>query len=142
MFESEDVVRINGRQFVKLSGLLKLVHAKGVKSIKTSILKYPSKDDPMAITTTEIITEDGKVFAEIGDATPQNVTRNIAPHYLRMCASRSLARACRACVGSPLTCLEELGDLEEVSNTNGNNGRRALPKEYYEAHEEQADVPF
>jgi hypothetical protein len=60
----------------------------------------------------EVETSKG-TFTGIGDASPSNVTRMIAPHLIRMAETRSKARALRDAVNVGVTALEELGDLDE-----------------------------
>jgi hypothetical protein len=48
----------------------------------------------------------------------------VAKHLLRMASTRSIARALRSYTNIGMTCLEELGDFDEVIGENGNKGRK------------------
>ncbi len=87
--------------------------------------------------------EDGGRFTGIGDASPDNVGRTIAPHIIRMAETRAKARALRDAVNIGVTALEELGeDVEEDSprGVSTNRSPHALaPPEPVEEANEQAD---
>jgi hypothetical protein len=58
---------------------------------------------------------EGGTFTGLGDASPGNVTRLMAPHLIRMAETRAKARALRDAVNVGVTALEELGDDESSS---------------------------
>src|ERR687898_3132793 len=66
--------------------------------------------------------EEGK-FGGIGDASPQNVNRAIAPHLIRMAETRAKARALRDAINVGVTAFEELGGEEEVVESSGKQER-------------------
>ena len=112
---------IKGKEFVLYSGLLDLAHQIGIKSVHIDPIQYPTKENGMeAIVKAAVESIDGQVFTEIGDANPRNVNRMIAEHILRMAATRAKARAFRDMTNIGITCLEELGDVDQVIG--GNNG--------------------
>jgi hypothetical protein len=49
-------------------------------------------------------------FAESGDATPDNVTKKVAPHFRRVALTRAAARALRLALGIDLVAAEELSE--------------------------------
>jgi hypothetical protein len=53
---------------------------------------------------------DGRTFTDIGDASPTNVKRHLAPHFVRMAATRASARALRRALNIDAVAVEELGD--------------------------------
>jgi hypothetical protein len=111
----EYMIERNGRRFVLYSGLLDEAHARGLRSIETELLQVPKAENgEVAIARAVVRTEDGK-FSGIGDASPENVGRTIAPHIIRMAETRAKARALRDAINVGVTALEELdlGEPEE-----------------------------
>ena len=115
------ISNIKGKDFVLYSGLLDLAHQIGIKSVRIDPVQYPIKENGMeAIVQATVESMDGQIFTEIGDANPKNVNRMIAEHLLRMAATRAKARAFRDMTNIGITCLEELGDMDQIAG--GNNG--------------------
>jgi len=109
------ITSIKGRDFVLYAGLLDLAHQKGLKGIHVEAIQYPTKANGMeGICKAVVESQNGDEFTEIGDANPKNVNQQIAEHILRMAATRAKARALRDYTNIGMTCLEELGDLENV----------------------------
>ena len=106
-----------GKQYVLFAGLLDEAHNRGLKGIDTELLQVPSEaNGNVAICKATVELEDGRTFGGIGDASPENVGRNIVPHLIRMAETRSKARALRDAVNVGVTALEELSDGEESAN--------------------------
>ena len=111
----EYMIERHGKRFVLYAGLLDEAHARGLRSIDTELLQTPSVENgEVAIARAVVRTEDGK-FSGIGDASPQNVGRAIAPHLIRMAETRAKARALRDAINVGVTALEELGGENEES---------------------------
>lgn len=111
--KKEFIVERNGRSFVLYAGLLDLAHERGLKTITTTLLQIPSEHNQhMAICQATVETEQG-TFSGLGDASPENVSRMMLPHLIRMAETRAKARALRDAVNVGVTALEELGDLTE-----------------------------
>ncbi|HEY8283751.1 MAG TPA: hypothetical protein VIJ28_05145 [Chloroflexota bacterium] len=114
--KKEFMVNRQGKDFVLYAGLLDQAHREGLKRITTSLIQAPSDSNGhLAICHAEVETEKG-VFGGIGDASPENVGRMIAPHTIRMAETRAKARALRDAINVGVTALEELGDVEEDSS--------------------------
>ena len=110
----EYMIERGGRRFVLYAGLLEEAHARGLRSIETELLQVPGAENgEVAIARAVVRTEEGK-FSGIGDASPGNVSRAIAPHIIRMAETRAKARALRDAINVGVAALEELGD-EEVA---------------------------
>ena len=121
----EYMIQRQGKRFVLYAGLLEEAHNRGLRSIETELLQVPGKENgEVAIVKAVIRTEEGK-FAGIGDASPQNVNRAIAPHLIRMAETRAKARALRDAINVGVTAFEELGGEEEVVVPSGTRRRRA-----------------
>ena len=71
--------------------------------------------------------EDGRRFSGIGDASPENVGRNIAPHLIRMAETRAKARALRDAVNVGATALEELSDGDDAPPASQSSPSRGRP---------------
>jgi hypothetical protein len=109
----EYMIERQGKRFVLYAGLLEEAHNRGLRSIETDLVQVPTKENgEVAIVKAVIRTEEGK-FAGIGDASPQNVNRAIAPHLIRMAETRAKARALRDAINVGVTAFEELGGPSE-----------------------------
>ena len=93
--KSEHIIKRQGKDHVLYPGLLDAAHEQGLKRITTKLLQAPGPDNGhVAICFAEVETEKG-TFSGIGDASPGNVSTNIAPHIIRMSETRAKARAFR-----------------------------------------------
>ena len=105
---SEFIVELQGRKFVKYAGVLDEAHNQGLSAIRTTLIQAPTDENGMlAIVSAEVTTSKG-TFSGLGDAAPANVSRNIAPHIIRMAETRAKARALRDAVNVAETLVEEL----------------------------------
>ncbi len=124
----EYMIERGGRRFVLYAGLLEEAHARGLRSIETELLQIPGVENgEVAIARAVIRTEEGK-FSGIGDASPGNVSRAIAPHIIRMAETRAKARALRDAINVGVAALEELGDEEVVSEPAREAGSTQPPR--------------
>ena len=111
----EYMIERQGKKFVLYAGLLDEAHERGLRSIETELLQVPTVENgEIAIVRAVVRTEDGK-FSGIGDASPENVGRNIVPHIIRMAETRAKARALRDAINVGVAALEELGGDEEAA---------------------------
>ena len=107
---------IEGRDFVLYSGLLDLAHQKGLLKIEVDPLQFPTKENGyFAICKATATSKFGEIFVDVGDANPNNCNAKVAKHLLRMASTRAKARALRDYDDIGMTCLEELGDLDDVN---------------------------
>ena len=128
----EYMIERQGKRFVLYAGLLEEAHSRGLRSIETELLQVPTKENgEVAIVKAVIRTEEGK-FGGIGDASPQNVNRTIAPHLIRMAETRAKARALRDAINVGVTAFEELGGEEEVVEASGTQEREGRHRAQHE----------
>ncbi|HET7480693.1 MAG TPA: hypothetical protein VFJ72_14400 [Rubrobacteraceae bacterium] len=111
----EFMITRQGKQYVLFAGLLDEAHNRGLKGIDTELIQVPDDSNGnVAVVKATVRMEDDRVFSGIGDASPNNVGRNIAPHLIRMAETRAKARALRDAVNVGATALEELSDGDDA----------------------------
>jgi hypothetical protein len=116
------IKNLKGKDFVLYAGVLDVAHQIGLKSIHVEAVQYPNKDNGSeGICKATVVASDGREFSEVGDANPKNVTPQIAVHVLRMAATRAKARALRDFTNIGMTCLEELGNTDDVIPSDTSN---------------------
>ena len=109
------IITIDGQSFCRYSGLLDLAHQKRLVQLQAEILQYPSQENERtAVCKATARTATGDVFQDLGDANPLNCNSKVSKHLIRMASTRAKARALRDLTNIGMTCLEELGDLDEV----------------------------
>ena len=123
----EFMIERQGRRFVLYAGLLDEAHNQGLKSIRTQLIQAPTADNGhLAICWAEVVTSKG-TFSGLGDASPENVSRMMAPHLVRMAETRAKARALRDSINVGVVALEELGEFDEQSDGAEGHPRGARP---------------
>ena len=117
----EFMITRQGKQYVLYQGLLDEAHARGLRGIDTELVQVPTAENgnvALVKAVVEMEAADGsegtRTFSGIGDASPENVGRNIVPHIIRMAETRAKARALRDAVNVGATALEELSDGDEA----------------------------
>ncbi|HJQ28425.1 MAG TPA: hypothetical protein VJ827_03740 [Rubrobacter sp.] len=112
-----------GKQYVLFAGLLDEAHSLGLRGIDTDLIQVPDESNGnVAIVKAMAEMEDGRRFSGIGDASPENVGRNIAPHLIRMAETRAKARALRDAVNVGATALEELSEGDDAPPASSSRG--------------------
>jgi hypothetical protein len=137
----EFIIERQGRKMVLYAGLLDEAHQRGLRSIETDLLQSPSAENGQTAIVKATVHmfptveaqngPDGQTFTGIGDASPDNVGRNIAAHTIRMAETRAKARALRDAINVGMTALEETGDDEPqraASNGAGGSNVREMPR--------------
>jgi len=113
-----------GKQYVLFAGLLDEAHSLGLKGIDTDLIQIPDEaNGHVAIVKATAEMDDERRFSGIGDASPDNVGRNIAPHLIRMAETRAKARALRDAVNVGATAMEELSDGDDAPPASSPRGR-------------------
>jgi len=109
------IKQIDDKDFVLYGGLLDVAHQKNLSMVDVELIQFPSDENKQtAICKAIVQTIDGKKFSDIGDANPMNCNSKVAKHLIRMASTRAKARAFRDMDNIGMTCLEELGDLNDV----------------------------
>ena len=104
----ETVTVQGGKEHPTYAGVLNEAHKNGLKSIKTEMLQFPLEENQyVCIIKATVETEKG-VFEGIGDASPRNVNKMIAPHLIRMAETRAKGRALRDAVNIGQALREEI----------------------------------
>ncbi len=128
----EFLITRQNRQYVLFQGLLDEAHSRGLAGIDTELLQVPGPDNGnVAIVKAIVRMEEGRKFSGIGDASPENVGRTIAPHLIRMAETRAKARALRDAVNVGALPFEDLleGDGAPPAEASGpRGGTRTLPR--------------
>jgi hypothetical protein len=120
----EFLITRQGKQYVLFAGLLDEAHSRGLRGIDTELVQVPDDTNKhVAIVKATAEMDDGRHFSGIGDASPENVGRNIAPHLIRMAETRAKARALRDAVNVGATALEELSDGDDAPPASAGFGK-------------------
>ena len=84
--------------------------------VDTEILQFPcAENGMMAVFRAVVKNTDGATFSAHGDADPNNTTKAITPHLLRMAETRAIARALRWLTNSGETAHVEISGDEDES---------------------------
>ena len=105
----QHVVMIQGKPFVKFTGLLQMAHERGLVALTAD---WTYNDGELSLAHAVATFQDGRRFEEAGDATPANTNRKVAVHFRRVALTRAKARALRDALGVELVAVEELSDSE------------------------------
>lgn len=136
----EFMITRQGKQFVLFAGLLDEAHSLGLKGIDTDLIQVPSAENgDVAIVKATAQMDDERKFSGIGDASPQNVGRNIAPHLIRMAETRAKARALRDAVNVGATAMEELSDGDEGDAPAPQRRQQAVPRNRPAPRQQETD---
>ena len=111
-----------GKTMVLYAGLLNEAHNR-LSEIDTELQQVPSNENGQVAIVKAWVKlrnpEDGteRVFGGIGDASPENVNRNIAPHIIRMAETRAKARALRDALNVHAEILEDAPESPDPTRT-------------------------
>ena len=122
-------IQRDGKDFVLMSGLVDMLHqvSEGFFDVQTTLVQVPAaENDQTAIVTARVLVFERDALDVvkrcangIGDASPANVTRMMAPHLIRMAETRAVARALRLLTNVGMAALEELGPDEPAPAPRG-----------------------
>jgi hypothetical protein len=124
----EFFIERQGKRYVLFQGLLDEAHSRGLRGIETELVQVPDDTNGnVAIVKATAEMDDGRRFSGSGDASPENVGRNIVPHLIRMAETRAKARALRDAVNVGATALEELSDGDDAPPAEDFGAPRSRP---------------
>jgi hypothetical protein len=107
--DAKYITNRQGKDFVLYPGLVDLAHRRGLLGIETTLIQIPCADNGMvAVVHARALMPQGS-WDGLGDASANNVSKNIAPHIIRMAETRAKARALRDATNVAETAEEELG---------------------------------
>ena len=87
------VIQIRGKDVTTYDSKLDYAHQFGIKSLKVVITQYPSEQNgQMCFCQADLVTEDGRSFSDIADASPHNVPRGCADSFPRIASTRAKSR--------------------------------------------------
>jgi hypothetical protein len=102
----EHIVELHGKRFVTFAGLLALAHTRGLTSLTAD---WTYNDVALSLAQAVAVFPFG-TYTECGDATPDNVTKKVSPHFRRVALTRAKARALRDALNIDMVSLEELAE--------------------------------
>ena len=100
------VCRLQGKEFVLLSGLLTLAHENGLESLESKMIEHDPANNAAVFRC--LATGGRGSFSGHGDASPTNLSRNMIPSYIRRAETRSIARSLRFYLGIGMCARDEL----------------------------------
>lgn len=112
---------IDEKEVVTYAGLLARAHEDELRRIETTLLQAPAKENQFTAIVLAVVETSRGTFTGLGDASPDNVNRRIAPHLLRMAETRAKARALRDAVNIGTVCVEELGEWAAEDSSRPSN---------------------
>lgn len=111
-FDKQWVVNLKGKDYVVYAGVLDAATKAGLKSLTTRVIQIPTPENGhMAVVMARAEFEDGRVFEDVGDASPATCSAHIAAAALRMASTRGKGRVLRDAINLVQTLFEELPDL-------------------------------
>lgn len=96
-----------GTTAIRWGGLLHLAHAAGLHRMQVDVVTVTPD---LAVMRATACFNDGGEWTDIGDATPTNVGKDMAPAFIRMASTRAMARCLRTALDIPYVCSCELAD--------------------------------
>ena len=100
------ITKLQGKEYVTHAGLLWLAHQNGIESLEVTIISWDQVERAAVCSATAKGARG--TYTDIADASPSNVSRNIATACLRMASTRASSRSLRLYLGVGMTALEEL----------------------------------
>ena len=103
----EFLYEVEGATAIRWGGLLHLAHQAGLCSMTVEVVTVSTDLAVMRATATF---NDGGVWTDIGDSSPQNVSKKVGKHFIRMASTRAMARCLRTAMDIPFVSSVELDE--------------------------------
>lgn len=98
---------IQGKPFVRFAGLLQMAHEQGLTELSAV---WTFNSETLSLAEAVAVFPFGR-FTESGDASPDNVTKKVAPHFRRVALTRAKSRVLRDALNIDMVAVEELGEV-------------------------------
>ena len=108
--QSDDIIRVSGKDFMLYKGLLNKAHIKDSKFSMTIIDSYVSEDMKRAWCIVRLTTSDGRQFDGFGSSTPENTGKMTQSHPIEMAHTRAKGRSLRDFLNIGETMYEEINN--------------------------------
>jgi hypothetical protein len=130
----EFIVNLKGNEYPRFAGVLDAATKAGLRSLTTRIVQIPSPENGhLAVVMARAEFEDGRVFEDVGDCSPQSTSPQLAAASLRLASTRAKGRVLRDAINVGQTLLEELPDLDEVPEAGSHGAPRGGGQPLYVA---------
>ena len=102
------VILLKKKRYPTTRGLIAIMGLYGVESVETEMVEH---DPGRPFCVHRAIVQGARgMFTATGDCSPENTSRMILPHYIRMSETRAIGRALRWYLGVGETVVDELAD--------------------------------
>lgn len=110
------IQNLKGKDYCTYAGALDAATRAGLKSLTTRLVQAPDKENGhMAIVMARAEFEDGRVFEDVGDCSPQSTSPQLAASACRLASTRAKGRVLRDSVNMGATMYDDVPDEEEVA---------------------------
>lgn len=128
-FDRQFVVTLKGRDYVLYAGVLDAATKAGLRSLTTHVEQIPSADNGnLAVVTARVEFDDGRVFEDVGDCSPQSTTPHLAVAALRLASTRAKGRVLRDGINATAELFDDLSPQWERSTVGGADRPQATPR--------------
>jgi hypothetical protein len=111
----EFIVHLKGKDYPIFAGVLDAATKAGLRSLTTRVVQIPSPENGhLAVVMARAEFEDGRVFEDVGDCSPQSTSPQLAAASLRLASTRAKGRVLRDSINVGQTMFEELPDLDDL----------------------------
>jgi hypothetical protein len=125
VIDPQFIVSLKGKSYPVFAGALDAATKAGLRSLTTRIVQIPAPENGhLAVVMARAEFEDGRVFEDVGDCSPQSTSPQLAAASLRLASTRAKGRVLRDAINVGQTLLEELPDLDEVPEAAGHGAPR------------------